>query len=807
MSFVVKRDGTKEPVSFDKILRRVGLLSRDLDRVDHVVVAQKVVSQLYSGVTTSKLDEFAAELCAQMVTTHPDFGTLASRLIASNCQKNTPATFRATMLILYQNTDVHRKPCPLVSEELRSIVEDHHEQIERQIDYSRDFDFDFFGLKTMERAYLTRVNGVIVERPQHMIMRVALGIHGRDLARAFRTYDMISRRIFTHATPTLFNAGTRTPQLSSCFLATVKADSIDGIYDTVKQTAKISKFAGGIGLSIHDIRANGSLIRGTNGNSTGIVPMLKVFNDTARHVNQSGKRFGSFAIFLEPWHADVFEWLDLRKNSGAEEHRARDLFYGLWTPDLFMERVRDDGDWSLFCPDECRGLSECHGDAFVGLYESYERAGAAKRTVKARKLWEAVVRAQIETGTPYVCFKDQCNAKSNQKNLGTIKSSNLCVEIVEHSSPDETAVCNLASICLPAFVRGGAYDFDALHATVKVVAFNLDRVIDRTFYPVPEAERSNLRHRPVGIGVQGLADVFMMLRIPFDGEDAAALNRDIFETIYHAAIEESCEIAAKRHARIRAGDLSCLTKHDACGSPKFPGAYSSFEGSPASQGVLQFDMWGVAPSDRYDWPALKAKIAEFGLRNSQSVALMPTASTSQIMGYTECFEPLTSNIAQRKTIAGNFITVNKYLVGDLIGLGLWSEEMKNRIVMEEGSIQRIAEIPEDVKALYKTVWDLSQRTIIDMAADRGAFVCQSQSMNLFVPVPEISRISNMLFYSWSRGLKTGSYYLRIKPPASADKFSIMDPSAKREPASASDNAPAPPPACRRGEDGCLSCGS
>ena len=795
MSFVVKRDGKKEPISFDKILRRVGVLSRDLDHVDHVIVAQKVVSQLYSGVTTSRLDEFAAELCAQMVTTHPDYGKLASRLIVSNCQKNTPPTFRESMLLLQGNVDVHGAPYPLISDELFMIVKDHHEQIEKTIDYSRDFEFDYFGFKTMERAYLMRVDKVIVERPQHMIMRVALGIHGRDLARAFRTYDMISNRMFTHATPTLFNAGTRTPQLSSCFLATVKDDSIDGIYDTVKQTAKISKFAGGIGLSIHDIRANGSLIRGTNGYSTGIVPMLKVFNDTARHVNQSGKRFGSFAIFLEPWHADVFEWLDLRKNSGAEEHRARDLFYGLWTPDLFMERVRDDSDWSLFCPDECRGLSECHGDDFVALYRGYEEAGRAKRTVKARKLWEAVIRAQIETGTPYVCFKDQCNQKSNQKNLGTIKSSNLCVEIVEHSSPEETAVCNLASICLPAFVQAGSYNFELLHQTVKEVAFNLDRIIDRNFYPIPEAERSNLRHRPIGIGVQGIADVFMMLRLPFDSAEAAELNRSIFETIYHAALDQSCEIAEKRHARISGGDLSCCNEHDVKGSPRFLGAYSSFEGSPASEGILQFDMWGVEPSSRYDWASLKKRIAKFGLRNSQSVALMPTASTSQIMGYTECFEPLTSNIAQRKTIAGNFITVNKYLVDDLISLGLWNEDMKNRIVMGEGSIQNIAEIPDDVKAIYKTVWDISQRVVIDMAADRGAFVCQSQSMNLFVGVPEISRISNMLFYAWTRKLKTGSYYLRIKPPASADKFSIMEPS---QPSA---------PACRRGDDGCIACGS
>lgn len=803
MSFVVKRDGKKEPVSFDKILRRVGVLSRDLDTVDHVAVAQKVVSQLYSGVTTSKLDEFAAELCAQMVTSHPDYGVLASRLIVSNCQKNTPATFREAMASLHDNVDVHGSAYPLISEELREITEERHAEIEANINYDRDFEFDYFGFKTLERAYLTRVNKVVAERPQHMIMRVALGIHGRDFERAFKTYEMISTRLFTHATPTLFNSGTRTPQLSSCFLATVKADSIEGIYDTVKQTAKISKFAGGIGLSIHDIRSNGSLIRGTNGYSTGVVPMLKVFNDTARHVNQSGKRFGSFAIFIEPWHADVFEWLDLRKNSGAEEHRARDLFYGLWVADLFMERVRDNGDWSLFCPDECPGLSERYGAEFAALYESYEASGRAKKTVKARKLWEAVVRAQIETGTPYVCFKDKCNEKSNQKNLGTIKSSNLCAEIVEYSSPDEVAVCNLASICLPAFVNRaeGFYDFERLHETVKHVAFSLDRVIDRNFYPIPEAERSNMRHRPIGIGVQGLADVFMMLRKPFDSEGAAKLNREIFETIYHAALEQSCDIAEARCARISAGDISCVNEHDARGDPRFPGAYSSFEGSPASRGALQFDMWGVEPSDRYDWRALKERIARFGLRNSQSIALMPTASTSQIMGYTECFEPVSSNIAQRKTIAGNFITVNKYLVADLISLGLWTEEMKNRIVMEDGSIQRIAEIPEGVKALYKTVWDLSQRTIIDMAAERGAFVCQSQSMNLFVGVPEISRISNMLFYSWSKGLKTGSYYLRIRPPASADKFSIMPASSKGE-----EEAPV---VCARGPggDGCLSCGA
>lgn len=799
MSFVVKRDGRKENVSFDKILRRVGVLSRDLDNVDHVAVAQKVVSQLYSGVTTSKLDEFAAELCAQLVTTHPDFGKLASRIIVSNCQKNTPPTFEESMKCLYNNVDVHGDHYPLISEELNDLIKNHKDEIESNIHYDRDFLFDYFGFKTLERAYLMRVKKVIVERPQHMIMRVALGIHGNDLERAFKTYHMISNRLFTHATPTLFNAGTPTPQLSSCFLATMQADSIDGIYDTVKQTAKISKFAGGIGLSVHDIRANGSLIRGTNGYSTGIVPMLKVFNDTARHVNQSGKRFGSFAIFLEPWHADVFEWLDLRKNSGAEEHRARDLFYGLWVPDLFMERVKEDGPWSLFCPDECKGLSEVHGEDFVKLYTAYEGAGKAKKQVRARKLWEAVIRAQIETGTPYICFKDQCNLKSNQKNLGTIKSSNLCVEIVEYSSPEETAVCNLASICLPAFIKDGRYDFDYLHATVKDVAFNLDRIIDRNFYPIPEAERSNLRHRPVGIGVQGLADVFMILRMPFDSPEASDLNKKIFETIYHAALEQSCDIAEARESAIRSGDYHLVNEHDPCPTGAYPGAYSSFAGSPASKGILQFDMWGVTPS-MYDWDSLKRRIVKHGLRNSQSVALMPTASTSQIMGYNECFEPQTSNIAQRKTIAGNFITVNKYLVDDLISLGLWNEDMKNRIVSEDGSIQRIAEIPDSVKKLYKTVWDLSQRSIIDMAAERGAFVCQSQSMNLFVTVPEISRISNMHFYSWTKRLKTGSYYLRIKPPASADKFTIMTRTAETKPDE-------PVMACTRGDDGCISCGS
>lgn len=768
MSFVVKRDGRQEPVSFDKILKRLGTLSRDLDHIDHVSVAQKVIGQLYNGVETSKLDEFAAEICIQLNTRHPEYGKLASRIIISNCHRNTSSTFKEAMTSLYENVDTHGNHYPLVNDEIIDILKSHNDTIEESIDYDKDYQFDYFGFKTLERSYLMRVNKRVIERPQHMFMRVALGIHGTDIDRAIQTYSMMSSRYFTHATPTLFNAGTRTPQMSSCFLMTMKDDSIDGIYDTIKQAAKISKFAGGIGLSIHDIRGNGSLIRGTNGYSTGVIPMLKVFNDTARHVNQSGKRFGSFAIFLEPWHSDIFDWLDLRKNSGSEEHRARDLFYGLWIPDLFMERVRDDEEWSLLCPNECQGLSEVYGDKFNELYKTYE--SKAKKRVSARTLWNAIIRAQIETGTPYICFKDQCNSKSNQQNIGTIKSSNLCVEIVEYSSPEETAVCNLASICLPAFVKEGKYDYDGLHQATKVVAYNLNKIIDKNFYPVEEAKNSNLKHRPVGIGVQGLADVYAMLRLPFTSPEAKEVNKQIFETIYHASLEASCEISVEY------------------------GPYSTFDGSPASQGILQFDMWGCE-ANMYDWDDLKNRIVKHGLRNSLSVALMPTASTSQIMGYNECFEPFTNNISQRKTIAGNFIILNKYLVNDLISLGLWSESMKDRIISCDGSIQTIPEIPSDIKELYKTVWEIPQRAIIDQAAERGPFICQSQSMNLFVANPEIPRIGNMLFYSWSKGLKTGCYYLRVKPPASADKFTIS-PSPTNE----------TPMVCTR-EHGCLSCGS
>lgn len=921
---VLKRNGDSEDVSFDKVINRIKALSYELETVDPVEVAQKVCARIYDGVRTSELDELAASICSSMMVTHPDYGKLASRICVSNHHKNTSPSFSETIGALWANVDEEGRGNPLVSAELYDVVMKNKDKLNAVIDYGRDFDFDFFGFKTLERSYLFRVKGRVVERPQHMFMRVALGIHGSDVKDAIQTYNLMSRKYFIHATPTLFNAGTRTPQLSSCFLMNV-SDSIadeNGIYEALKEFAVISKNAGGMGMNIHDIRGNGSLIRGTNGTSTGIVPMLRVFNNTCRYVNQGGRRKGSNAVYIEPWHADIEAFLELRKPHGNEEERCRDLFLALWVNDLFMKRVRDNGVWSLFCPNVARGLTTSHGEAFEKLYLEYEAAGKYMKQVPAQKLWFKILESQIESGQPYMLYKDHANAKSNQKNLGTIKSSNLCVapetmvltekgslpiytlvgqdvrvwngeefsdtvvhqtgfgqklitvyfsndkslrctpyhkffvmldgemttvdaselkvgmqlmpyklhaedklhavcvtqvedtgdvddtycfnepkkhagifngiltgqcsEIIEYSDEKETAVCNLASLALPSFVEKGEdgvvrYNFDMLHEVAKVATKNLNKVIDINYYPVAKCRRSNLRHRPIGIGVQGLADVFIKMRMPFDSAEAKALNRDIFETIYHAAVECSMEIARKRATEMAkwGGDGEyCLKLNEfeqECMRGPWPGSYSTFAGSPASEGKLQFDLWGIAPSDRYDWAALKADVMKWGMRNSLLMAPMPTASTSQILGFNECFEPITSNIYKRKTLAGEFIMVNNYLVQDLIALGLWTKDIQDQIVINDGSIQEVDAIPKELKELYKTVWEIKQRVIIDMAADRGAFVCQSQSMNLFMEDPDFKKLTSMHFYAWERGLKTGMYYLRSKPKAQAQKFAI-DPS-------------------------------
>ncbi|KAJ2921215.1 hypothetical protein H1R20_g15879, partial [Candolleomyces eurysporus] len=728
MSYVFKRDGRKERVQFDKITARIQKLCYGLDTnyVDPIEVTQKVVAGVYQGVTTVELDNLAAETAAYLTTKHPDYAVLAARIAVSNLHKETKKNFSQVMKDLYE-----------------------YEQLDSAIIYNRDFNYNFFGFKTLERSYLLRINGRPAERPQHMIMRVAVGIHGRDLERVIETYNLMSERYFTHASPTLFNAGTPHPQLSSCFLVCMKDDSIDGIYDTLKSCAMISKTAGGIGLNIHCIRATGSYIAGTNGYSNGIVPMLRAYDATARYVDQGGnKRPGAFAIYLEPWHADVFEFLDLRKNHGKEEVRARDLFYALWIPDLFMKRVEEDGDWSLFCPNEAPGLHEVHSAEFEELYQRYEKEGRARKTIKAQKLWYAVLEAQIETGGPFMVYKDHANSKSNQKNLGTIKSSNLCTEIIEYSSPDETAVCNLASLALPTFIKDGVYDFKKLHDVAKVVAYNLNKIIDVNYYPIPEARESNMRHRPIGIGVQGLADAFMILRMPFDSPEAKQLNLQIFETIYHAALEASSELAAQ------------------------DGPYETWEGSPASQGLLQYDLWNVTPTGLWDWASLKAQVAKTGLRNSLLLAPMPTASTSQILGFNECFEPYTSNIYTRRVLAGEFQVVCPWLLRELVDLGLWDDNMKNLIIAHNGSIQNIPNIPADVKAIYKTVWEISQKKVIDLAADRGAFICQSQSLNVHLQSPTLGQLTSMHFYGWKKGLKTGMYYLRTRPATQAIQFTV-----------------------------------
>ena len=786
---VVKRDGRRESVKFDKITARIEKLCYGLntDYVDATEVSKKVIDGLFDGVTTVELDRLASETAASMTTKHPDFALLAARITISNLHKETSKSFSNTMKRLYTYVDPKTgENAPLVSTEVYGIIKNNAARLDEAIDYTRDFSYDFFGFKTLERSYLMKCDGKIVERPQHMLMRVAVGIHGEDIEKAIETYDMLSQKWFTHATPTLFNAGTPKPQMSSCFLLTMQDDSIDGIYDTLKQTAKISQSAGGIGLSIHNIRATGSYIKGTGGVSNGIVPMLRNFDMTARYVDQGGgKRKGSFAVYMEPWHADIFDFLDLKKNHGKEELRARDLFYAMWICDLFMKRVEANEEWSLFCPNEAPGLHEVYGEEFEKLYEKYEREGKARKIVKAQDLWFTILESQIETGTPYMLYKDAANKKSNQKNLGTIKSSNLCTEIMEYTSKDEVAVCNLASIALPMYVKDGKFDHQKLYEVTKIATRNLDKVIDRNYYPVKEAENSNLRHRPIGLGVQGLADTFIQLRMPFESEEAQQLNKDIFETIYYAAMETSMEIATE------------------------VGPYSTFAGSPASKGIFQFDMWGVTPeSGRYDWTKLKQDVKKNGVRNSLLVAPMPTASTSQILGNNECFEPYTSNIYTRRVLSGEFIIVNKHLLKDLIKLGLWDESMKNRLISENGSVQNIAEIPQDIKDLYKTVWEISQKKLIDMSADRGAFIDQSQSFNVHMMNANFGKLTSMHFYAWKKGLKTGMYYLRTKAAADAIKFTVDQNALKQPTAQAIAEQNAADMACSLDNpDACEACGS
>ncbi|MFL2603586.1 MAG: ribonucleoside-diphosphate reductase subunit alpha [Flavobacteriaceae bacterium] len=752
--FVVKRDGRKEPIMFDKITARIRKLNYGLNPlVDPVRVAMRVIEGLYDGVTTSELDNLAAEIAATMTTTHPDYAKLAARISVSNLHKNTKKSFSETMKDLYNYINPRTgKKAPLLSDEVYKIIKKNTDKLDSSIIYNRDFGYDFFGFKTLERSYLLKLNGKIVERPQHMLMRVSIGIHLDDIESALETYELMSKRYFTHATPTLFNSGTPKPQMSSCFLLTMKEDSIDGIYDTLKQTAKISQSAGGIGLSIHNVRATGSYIAGTNGTSNGIVPMLRVFNDTARYVDQGGgKRKGSFAIYVEPWHADIFDFLELKKNHGKEEMRARDLFYAMWTPDLFMKRVEEDSNWTLMCPNECPDLYNLHGDEFDELYKKYESEGRGRKTIKARELWEKILESQIETGTPYMLYKDSANRKSNQKNLGTIRSSNLCTEILEYTSSDEVAVCNLASIALPMFVKDGNFDHKALFDVTVRVTKNLNRVIDRNYYPVKEAENSNFRHRPVGLGVQGLADTFILLRLPFTSDKAKELNQEIFETLYFAAVTASVEEAKK------------------------DGVYQTYKGSPISKGEFQHNLWGIKDEDlsgRWDWSGLRKKVKKHGVRNSLLVAPMPTASTSQILGNNECFEPYTSNIYTRRVLSGEFIVVNKHLLEDLVQLGLWNEEMKQELMRNNGSIQNIETIPANIKELYRTVWEMSMKDIIDMSRHRGYFIDQSQSLNLFMEGATMAKLTSMHFYGWKSGLKTGMYYLRTKSAVDAIKFTL-----------------------------------
>lgn len=787
--YVKKRDGRQEEVKFDKITARIKKLCYGLNPqfIKPIAIAQKVIDGVYDGVTTHELDELAAQTAAYMATRHPDFSILAARISVSNLHKQTNKTFSENIEVFHKH--LHEKtgqPAPMVSEEVHNIVMTNADRINSAIIHDRDFEYDYFGFKTLERSYLLRVNGEVAERPQQMIMRVAIGIHKEDLDAALETYELMSMRFFTHATPTLFNAGTPRPQLSSCFLLQMKDDSIEGIYDTLKQCACISKYAGGIGLSVHNIRATNSYIRGTNGSSNGIVPMLRVFSDTARYVDQGGgKRKGSFAVYLEPWHADIFDFLDLKKNHGNELQRARDLFYSMWVPDLFMERVKSGGDWSLMCPNECPGLPESYGEEFKTLYEKYEREGRARRTIKAQQLWFAILESQVETGTPYMVYKDHCNSKSNQKNLGTIKSSNLCTEIVQFTSRDEVAVCNLASLNLQRFVDDSVtpptFNHQRLYEITKVVTRNLNKVIDVNYYPIPEARNSNMRHRPVGLGVQGLADTFIRMRFPFDSAEAKQLNAEIFETMYFAACEASTDLAER------------------------DGPYSSYEGSPASKGILQYDMWNVTPSPRWDWTGLKGRIAQHGMRNSLLMAPMPTASTAQILGNNESVEPFTSNMYTRRVLAGEFTIVNKYLLRDLTARGLWTEQVRNQLIADRGSVQNIGSIPQELKDLYKTVWEIKQRVIIDMAADRGAFVCQSQSLNIHIAEPTVSKLTSMHFHAWGKGLKTGMYYLRSRPKADAIQFTVDQ--AQLAKTRAEDAARTSEQQIEEEEPECLSCGA
>ena len=765
--YVVKRDGRKEPMMFDKITARVRKLCYGLNElVDPVKVAMRVIEGLYDGVTTSELDNLAAEVAATLTTAHPDYARLAARISVSNLHKNTKKTFSEVMHDLYTYVNPRTgKDAPLLSDEVYNVIIENKERLDSTIIYNRDFGYDYFGFKTLERSYLLKLNGQIAERPQHMLMRVSVGIHLNDLDSAIETYELMSKKYFTHATPTLFNSGTPKPQMSSCFLLTMKDDSIDGIYDTLKQTAKISQSAGGIGLAMHNIRATGSYIAGTNGTSNGIVPMLRVFNDTARYVDQGGgKRKGSFAMYLEPWHADIFDFLDLKKNHGKEEMRARDLFYAMWIPDLFMKRVQEDGEWTLMCPNECPGLPDTHSEEFEALYTKYEEAGKGRKTIKARELWEKITESQIETGTPYMLYKDAANRKSNQQNLGTIRSSNLCTEIMEYTSPDEVAVCNLASIALPMFVKNnGKFDHKELFRITKRVTKNLNKVIDRNYYPVKEAENSNFRHRPIGLGIQGLADTFIKLGLPFTSDEAKKLNQDIFETLYFAAVTASMEEA------------------------KEDGPYQTYEGSPISKGEFQHNLWGIKDeelSGNWDWAKLRKQVVKHGVRNSLLVAPMPTASTSQILGNNECFEPYTSNIYTRRVLSGEFIVVNKHLLEDLVELGLWNDALKQEIMRANGSVQGIDVIPQDIKELYKTVWELSMKDIIDMSRQRGYFIDQSQSLNLFMEGATMAKLTSMHFYAWKSGLKTGMYYLRTKSAVDAIKFTLDKKKKKEQPVEA-----------------------
>jgi ribonucleoside-diphosphate reductase alpha chain len=796
--YVVKRDGKKEPVMFDKITARVKKMCYGLNKiVDPVKVAMRVIEGLYDGVTTSELDNLAAETAATMTTAHPDYAKLAARIAVSNLHKNTKKSFSDTMNDLYNYVNPRtEKKAPLLADDVYNIIKENAEKLDSTIIYNRDFNYDYFGFKTLERSYLLKLNGQIVERPQHMLMRVSIGIHKNDIDEAIATYELMSKKYFTHATPTLFNAGTPKPQMSSCFLLQMQDDSIEGIYDTLKQTAQISQSAGGIGLSLHNVRATGSYIRGTNGTSNGIVPMLKVFNDTARYVDQGGgKRKGSFAMYLEPWHADIFEFLDLKKNHGKEEMRARDLFYAMWVPDLFMKRVQEDGTWTLMCPNECPHLYDTYGDEFEKLYEGYEAVGKGRKTIKARELWEKILESQIETGTPYMLYKDAVNRKTNHKNLGTIRSSNLCTEIMEYTAKDEVAVCNLASIALPMFVtekENGEKFFNhkKLFDVTKKVTRNLDTVIDMNYYPVVEAENSNFRHRPIGLGIQGLADTFISLRLPFTSEEAKKLNQDIFETMYFAAVTSSMEIAKAK---------------------KEP--YSTFKGSPMSEGEFQFNMWGIKDeelSGNWDWAKLRKNVMKHGVRNSLLVAPMPTASTSQILGNNEAFEPYTSNIYTRRVLSGEFIVVNKHLLEDLVELDLWDNNMKEDIMRANGSIQHIEKIPAELRELYKTVWEMSMKDIIDMARHRGYFIDQSQSLNLFMKDPDFAKLTSMHFYGWKSGLKTGMYYLRTKSAVNAIQFTLSKEKKENE-----EEKPMTPEEFKAmveaskdaGPDDCLMCGS